>query len=97
MTDKNKIIEYLKNHKQEFNQKFGITKIGLFGSYARGDASANSDIDLIIDINAKNIYEKKSQLKKILENEFHTKIDIAREKYLKPLAKNEILKEVLYV
>jgi len=91
------ILKYLKEHKQEFMSKFGITKLGLFGSYARNEECLNSDIDLIIELETKDIYEKKRKFKKLLEKEFNTKIDIAREKYLKPLAKNEILKEVCYV
>ena len=94
---KNNILEYLKDHKQEFANRFGITKLGLFGSYARNEEHKDSDIDLIIDIEAKDIYEKKIELKKILEKNFNTKVDIAREKYLKPLARKEILKEVCYV
>jgi len=94
---KNNILEYLKKHKQEFSSEFGITKLGLFGSYARNEEHKDSDIDLIIDIEAKDIYEKKIEFKKRLEKEFNTKVDIAREKYLKPLARKEILKEVCYV
>lgn len=94
---KNNILEYLKDHKQEFANRFGITKLGLFGSYARNEEHKDSDIDLIIDIEAKDIYEKKIELKKILEKNFNTKVDIAREKYLKPLARKEILKEACYV
>ena len=44
-----------------------------------------------------NIYEKKSLLKEIMEKAFDKKIDIAREKYLKPLVKNKVLKEIRYV
>ena len=93
------IINYLSEHKDEFSQKFGITKLGLFGSYARGEAKKNSDIDILIELenNLTDIHDKKSDLKKTLENYFHLKVDIAREKYLRPLVKKEILKEVEYV
>lgn len=93
------IINYLKNNKDEFSQKFGITKLGLFGSYAKDQANENSDIDILIELenNLSNIYEKKLDFKNTLENHFNLNVDIAREKYLKPLAKKEILKEVEYV
>ena len=45
----------------------------------------------------KDIYRKKQQFKEQLENYFHRKIDIAREKYLSPLAKKTILDDVIYV
>jgi predicted nucleotidyltransferase len=93
------ILKYLKEHKEEFVDKFGIVKIGLFGSFARDEENENSDIDILIELNnqTQNIYEKKKQLKEILEKEFDTKVDIAREKYLKPFVKDEILKDVKYV
>jgi len=40
---KEAIINYLTSHKKEFAQKYNIEKIGLFGSYARGEAEENSD------------------------------------------------------
>jgi len=93
------IINYLKEHKDEFSQKFGIIKLGLFGSYANNSATIDSDIDILIELenNLSNIYEKKLDFKNTLENHFNLSVDIAREKYLKPLAKKEILKEVEYV
>lgn len=93
------ILNYLKEHKDEFSQKFGIVKLGLFGSYAKDEANENSDIDILIELenNITNIHDKKSNFKITLENYFNLKIDIAREKYLKPLAKEEILSEVVYV
>ncbi|RYA23318.1 hypothetical protein CRU96_08620 [Malaciobacter halophilus] len=93
------IINYLKEHKNEFSQKFGITKLGLFGSYANNSATSSSDIDILIELenNLSDIYEKKLDFKNTLENHFNLSVDIAREKYLRPLVKKEILKEVEYV
>ena len=93
------IINYLTEHKKQFKKDFGITKIGLFGSYARNEAKNDSDIDILIELkkDLTDIYEKKSLLKEIMEKAFDKKVDIAREKYLKPLVKDEVLKEVKYV
>ena len=44
-----------------------------------------------------DIYEKKSLLKEIMKKAFDKKVDIAREKYLKLLVKDEVLREVKYV
>ncbi|WP_428024735.1 nucleotidyltransferase family protein [Arcobacter sp.] len=93
------IINYLSEHKDEFSKKFGITKLGLFGSYVRSEAKENSDIDILVELEngLSNIHDKKSDFKDTLEKYFNLKVDIAREKYLKPLAKKEILSEVEYV
>jgi len=93
------IIEYLKAHKVEFSKKFNIEKIALFGSYARGDETKNSDIDILIELksNTKNVYSIKKELKEFLTNAFKKDVDIARIKYLQPYYKKEILKDSIFV
>jgi predicted nucleotidyltransferase len=93
------ILEYLNCHKEEFEKRFDVIKIGLFGSYARDEATDNSDIDILIELKktANHIYEKKRELKAMLEKAFNKKVDIAREKYLKPFIKEDVLKETCYV
>ena len=59
-----KIIAFLQNNLRE--QRLNITKIILFGSYAKGGASAESDIDIVIvsgDFRNKNIFERVNLIK----------------------------------
>ncbi len=42
------ILNYLKTHKDDFMQKYGIEKIALFGSFAREEAKEDSDIDIFV-------------------------------------------------
>ena len=93
------IIEYLKAHKVELSKRFNIEKIALFGSYARGDETKNSDIDILIELksNTKNVYSIKKELKEFLTNAFKKDVDIARIKYLQPYYKKEILKDSIFV
>ena len=44
------IVEKLKQVKPELERKYPITGIGVFGSYARGHANKNSDIDIVVNI-----------------------------------------------
>ncbi|CAA6817677.1 MAG: DNA polymerase beta domain protein region [uncultured Sulfurovum sp.] len=96
---KSDILFYLSQHKEEFFQKFGLVKLGLFGSFVREEAHEDSDIDIIIELdkNVTDVYRKKLALKKELESYFNKKVDIAREKYLKPLARQSIGNDVIYV
>ena len=92
------ILDFLKKHKSEYFKEYGVTKIGLFGSYAREEATASSDIDIAIEM----LDEKKSlstffSLKRELEQAFKTKVDLGIESALKPIAKERILKEIIYV
>jgi len=47
---KEQIIQYLREHKKELHDKYGVRKIGLFGSYARENEAENSDIDLLLEL-----------------------------------------------
>lgn len=92
------ILNFLSEHKNEFLSKYGVTKIGLFGSYVRGDFKENSDIDIAVEM----LNEKKSlstffALKRELEDAFQLKVDLGIESSLKPIAKEKILKEIVYV
>ncbi len=93
------IIYYLSQHKEDFFDRFNLEKLGLFGSFGRGEEREDSDIDIIIELkkDTDNVYIKKQALKNELESYFKRKVDIAREKYLKPLAKKSILRDVIYV
>jgi len=47
---KEQIVEFLRAHKQEFYDQYGIEKIGLFGSIVRGEMREGSDIDIAIEM-----------------------------------------------
>lgn len=93
------ILNYLSENKQRLCKEYNLTQIGLFGSLARGDYSANSDIDLLVEFlpNTDNLYEKKSRLKAEIKTIFDREVDICRLKYLNPFFKKEILNDVKYV
>lgn len=44
------ILQVLRQHKPELQRKYPISKLGVFGSYARGEATEKSDIDIAVEI-----------------------------------------------
>lgn len=96
---KEDILAYIRQNKSQFRERFHIVRIGLFGSFARDEQTEHSDIDLIIELeeDTLHIYELKQALRDVLESKFNRPVEIAREKYLKPYAKNGILSEAMYV
>ena len=44
------ILEKLRHHKPELQRKYPIFRLGVFGSYARGEATETSDIDIAVEI-----------------------------------------------
>ena len=98
MIDSNQILYYLSSNKNRFEKEYHLTKIGIFGSIARGEQNENSDIDLIVEFeeNTPDLYTIKQRLKKEIQSRFNLPVDICREKYIKSIFKNQILAEVKY-
>ena len=44
-------MQILRQHKPDLQKKYPVSKLGVFGSYARGEATENSDIDIAVEIN----------------------------------------------
>lgn len=44
------ILDILRQHQPELQKKYPIGKLGVFGSFARGEASVNSDVDIAVEI-----------------------------------------------
>lgn len=96
MLTQEKIINYLTQHKQEFQQMYHVEKIGLFGSYARGEATQESDIDIFVTMKP-NLFDLIG-LKQRIEEDLRKKVDIIREhKHIKPFLLKMIQKDIAYV
>lgn len=75
-----------------------IKLFGLFGSFARGEAREDSDIDIIIDFNETKSLMKIGRIQYDLEELLGRPVDLVSIKNIKPALKNNILKDlkVLY-
>lgn len=93
------ILDFLKQHKKEMHDRFGVTKISLFGSYARGEAHADSDIDIAVEL---SVYSADGYfgVLHLLEDTFKKLIDLGIESNFKPALKPYIMREmreIIYV
>ena len=95
--DKNEIVLFLKSHKKEIEKKYGVLKIGLFGSYVRGEAGEDSDIDIVVEMRDENIFRNFFNLEQYLKNNLHNNVDLGIETAIKPVVRKRILKEIIYV
>ena len=89
------ILNFLKEHKDELEEKYGLTKIGLFGSYAKGTATEHSDIDLVIVTEKKDFFLRED-LKDFLEKNFNLPVDIGYLDSFRDFYKSKIEKEIIY-
>ena len=72
----NDIIKKLRHLKPELEERYGVTRIGIFGSVARNEAHNGSDIDIVVDM-APDLLKRVS-LKAELELLFDKKVDVVR-------------------
>lgn len=99
MTTRNEIINFINKNREYLNNHFHITKIGIFGSFARMEQTDNSDVDLLVEFKpgTENLWDLRLELQDYFYNVFNRKTDVVRIKYLKPYAKDKILNEAVYV
>ncbi len=95
MITKNEILNYLKEHYEEFHHKYKVEKIGLFGSYARDEATQESDIDIFVQMHPKLL--DMIAIKQLIEEDLHHKVDIVRlREKMNPYLKKHILEDGIY-
>jgi len=91
----NEIEAILREQKPILRERFKVEEIGVFGSYARGEASKESDIDIIVEFYEPIGWEF-VDLKEFLEAILGKEVDLVTRNALKPQLKSEILSEVVY-
>ena len=91
------ILDFLRENKQVMHDRFGVTMIGLFGSYARGDAREDSDVDIAVELEGDRLFRKFFALEVFLKSSLQKEIDLGITSALKPIARERIAKEIQYV
>lgn len=81
---------------RETLRKYGVKRIGLFGSYARETATVESDIDLLVELE-RLTFDDYMGLAVFLEDLFKKDIDLVTPTSIKPGYKPYIEKEIEYV
>lgn len=89
--------DLIREHLPELRDKYLVTSIGIFGSFARGEATEISDIDILVEFRETVDIFHFIRLQDRLTSILGRKVDLATPQALKPLIKDKILREVLYV
>ncbi|TRU72402.1 MAG: nucleotidyltransferase [Microcystis viridis Mv_BB_P_19951000_S68D] len=77
--------------------KYQVKSLGVFGSFVRGEATANSDLDLLVEFKGDVTFDNYMDLKFLLEDLFKRKIDLVIKEDIKPQIRERILEETVYV
>ncbi len=80
---------------QEAIKRFGVRRLGLFGSHVRGEGKDSSDLDFVVDFENKT-FDNYMDLKFYLEDLFQCSVDLVIIDAIKPRLKQIILNETLY-
>ena len=97
MTKLEKIKKALKNQKEILNQKYGISEIGIFGSYVRGEEKDKSDLDILVRLDQKMGLLRFINIENYLGDLLGIKVDLVMKDVLKPSIGKRILSEVVYL
>jgi len=90
------IKEILKAQKPYLAERYGIKELAVFGSYVRGEQQADSDLDVLIDIERppKISLIDLVELEAYLSAQLNTEVDVALKTNLKPRISQHILQEI---
>ena len=89
-------LNILREHKQELQNRYGITRLGIFGSVARDDADKSSDIDVVVEMAPDML--ARADLKIELESILNENVDVVRYWHrMNQYLKKRIDRKVYYV
>ena len=97
VSDKGQIIDLLKQNSTQLG-KFGVSRIGVFGSFVTGEQNAQSDVDLVVEFNEgqKNFHNFMGTAS-FAENLLGRKVDLLTPQSISPYLASHIEKEIEYV
>jgi predicted nucleotidyltransferase len=91
------IKEILTKHKEEVQQEYKVSELGIFGSFVRGEQKKRSDIDILVEYSELPDLLKLIELENRLQKLLKRKVDLIEKSGIRTELKEIILKEVVYI
>ena len=95
--DKEQSLAFLRDHKAILMQRFGVTGIALFGSIARGEVSADSDMDILVRFDGPATSKRYFGVQFYLEDLTGLAVDLVTDKALRPELRPYVEREAIHV
>jgi predicted nucleotidyltransferase len=89
------VIDILKLHEEEIKKRFGVRRIGLFGSFARGEQKETSDVDILVEFEEPT-FDNFMNLAFFLEDLFSRRVELVTPDSLSPYIAPYVEKEVVW-
>ncbi|MEZ4526425.1 MAG: nucleotidyltransferase family protein [Desulfobacterales bacterium] len=93
----NHIIDTVRNMKDEACKRYKATIKGIFGSYARGEAKEDSDIDILVEFQKDATLLDLAGLGNFLEEKLHHRIDLVSQNAVREEIKSHLYKDIIYL
>ncbi len=97
MRNLDQILAGLRRLKPSLEQRFPLRSMGVFGSYARGEQTEDSDLDLLVELGDGLTLIDFVRLQQEIGDALGLKVDLAEREALKPRIAPHILKETVMV
>ena len=91
------IVRTLREIMPDLAERCGVKSLGVFGSYVRGEADTESDLDILVEFNRAPTLWEFIRLEREMSDKLGVKLDLVMKKTLKPGIGEAILKEVVAV
>ncbi len=91
------VCRILRQYQEELHSKYGVRSLHVFGSVARGEAAAGSDVDLLVDFSSSPGFDGYMDLKFRLEELLACRVDLVMRRALKPYAVPTVGREAIRV
>jgi predicted nucleotidyltransferase len=89
------VVQKIASMRLELSERFTVTRIGVFGSFARGEAGPESDVDILVELTDPT-FDHYMDLKFRLEDVLKRPVDLVMADTVKPRLKPIIDQEVVY-
>ena len=81
--------------KPTLKKRFKVETIDIFGSYARGEQTEKSDLDILVTYSEMVDLLLVAELRRYLRRKLHMKVDVISKKYLNKYIKDQVLEEAV--
>jgi uncharacterized protein len=89
-----RFLDILKKHENEIKERYSVAKIGVFGSYVRGEETTSSDIDILVEFDKPTLHNFMGlvfYLEELFDKEVHLVTNNALSPYMRPTVENEVV------
>lgn len=95
--NRDQVLHTLKKHKPTLERRFGVTRLALFGSFARDQATDKSDVDILVRFNRPATFKSYFGVQFYIEDLLGRNVDLVTEKALRPELRSYVERDIVNV